>query len=322
MVARAREKGAGMSDDSMHLPMSVTRRQFLCRAGFAGALTGCASATAFSESTSGATAPLVGSNSFGWTQYAKREKRPFDIGETMSILRDCGYDYIEPAIDLGRPEGVLALAEQMKARGLKPVSVYCGPRLHEAATVGEVITKFMAAAKACAASGFEVISCNAAPIGRPKTDDELKIQAAAFAELGRGLKELGLRLGIHHHLPEMADGAREFHYNFRNTKPGEVGFCYDVHWVWKGGIGPADALREYGDRVVTWHIRQSRDGVWWEDLDTGDIDYGAVARHVAEKRLPRRFTVELAIEAGTRITRNARENHLRSRDFIRRVFGA
>jgi hypothetical protein len=35
-------------------------------------------------------------------------------------------------------------------------------------------------------------------------------------------------------MPEMANHAREFHYNFKHTKPEDVGFCYDVHWVWKG----------------------------------------------------------------------------------------
>jgi len=300
-----------------HWRSSTTRRSFIRFLGAAGFVAGAAPGA-----PAKAGRPLVGSNSFGWTQYAKREKRPFDIAETMSVLRDCGYDYIEPSIDISRPDSIGTLAEQMKSKGLRPVSVYCGPRLHEAEKVRAVIDQTMAAARACAASGFEVISCNAAPIGREKTDDALKTQAAALAELGRGMRELGLRLGIHHHLPEMTNNAREFHHNFRNTNAEDVGFCYDVHWVWKGGIQPMDALRAYGDRVVTWHLRQSRDGIWWEDLDTGDIDYSAVAAYASEKHLPARFTVELALEAKTQITRDARENHRRSREFVRRVFGA
>lgn len=264
----------------------------------------------------------MGSNSFGWTQYAKREKRPFDIVETMSALRDCGYDYLESPMEFLRPESIGTLADQMKSKGLKPVSLYCGPRLHEADKANETVVQLMAAARVCKECGFHVISCNAAPIGREKTDDELKTQVAALKDLGEGLAELGLRLGIHHHLPEMTNGAREFHFNFRNTDPESVGFCYDVHWIWRGGIEPADVLRDYGNRVVTWHIRQSRGGVWWEDLDTGDIDYGAVGAHAAEHRLPRRFTVELAIEAKTVISRTAIENHRRSREFIRKVFAA
>ena len=182
------------------------------------------------------------------------------------------------------------------------------------------MAKILAAAKVCQQAGFQVISCNADPIGREKTDEELKTQAAALSELGEGLNALGMKLGVHHHMPEMANHAREFHYNFDHTKPEVVGFCYDVHWVWKGGVMPLDALKQYGDRVVTWHLRQSRDGIWWEDLDTGDVDYAAVAKYAKAHNLARRFSVELAIEGGTKITRSVVENHRRSREFVRRVF--
>jgi hypothetical protein len=82
-----------------------------------------------------------------------------------------------------------------------------------------------------------------------------------------------------------------------------------------------DALRQYGERVVSWHLRQSRGQFWWEDLDQGDIDYSEIAAFANSKSLPRRFSVELALEGGTKITRTAVENHRRSREFVRRVFG-
>ena len=240
--------------------------------------------------------------------------------EVISALRDTGYDYLEHTMNVAQPEENAKFAEQLRAKGLQPVSLYTGARVHEAAKAGAVVASILAAAKVCQQAGFRVISCNADPIGREKTDEELKTQAAALSELGEGLNALGLKLGMHHHMPEMANHAREFHYNFDHTKPDVVGFCYDVHWVWKGGVMPLDALKQYGDRVVTWHLRQSRDGVWWEDLDTGDVDYEAVAKYAKEHSLPRRFTIELALEAGTKITRSVLENHRRSREFVRRVF--
>ena len=57
------------------------------------------------------------------------------------------------------------------------------------------------------------------------------------------------------------------------------------------------------------------------DLDTGDIDYAAISQYARAHELPRRFTVELALETGTTITRSAIENHRRSREFVRNVFG-
>ena len=265
--------------------------------------------------------PLVGSNIYVWTQYAKREKRELDMEGVISALRDAGYDYLESFMDLDQPENNGKLADQFKAKGLRPVSLYVGPELHSG-KARESVGKVLAAAKICQAAGFQVISCNAKPIGREKTDEELKTQVAALIELGEGLNALSMKLGVHHHLPEMANNAREFHYNFRHSKPDVVGFCYDVHWVWKGGIAPLDALKEYGNRVVTWHLRQSRDQVWWEDLDTGDVDYEVVAKYAQEHKLPRRFSVELALEASTKITRSVVENHRRSREFVRKVFGA
>jgi len=280
------------------------------------------SALAAEGQSSTAGKALIGSNVYGWTQYAQRDKKPFDINQVISVLADLGYDYLESFMDVDKPDNNGKLAEQFKAKGLKAISIYTGARIHEAANAYNNVAKVLAAAKVCQQAGFKVISCNPDPIGREKTDEELKMQVSALSELGLGLKEFGMQLAIHHHMPEMANKAREFHYNFRNSKPDVVGFCYDVHWVWKGGVMPMDALKEYADRVATWHLRQSRDGIWWEDLDTGDIDYDAVAKYAKEHGLPRRFTVELALEGGTKITRSAAENHRRSREFVRKVFGA
>jgi inosose dehydratase len=263
---------------------------------------------------------LVGSNVYGWGQYAQRDHKPLDVGDVISALRDTGYDYLESNLNVNAPDENGRFADQLRAKGLLPVSLYTGARLHEANTCSQVVAKIATAARVAKQAGFYVISCNVDPIGREKTDEELKIQATAVSELGQALESLGLRLGIHQHLPEMANHAREFHAMFDHTAPEVVGWCYDVHWVWKGGVSPMDALRQYGRRVATWHLRQSRDGVWWEDLDTGDVDYSSVAQYANEHHLARRFSVELALESGTRITRSVVENHRRSREFVRRTF--
>jgi inosose dehydratase len=242
--------------------------------------------------------------------------------EVMGALRDGGYDYLEGFLDSGHPEANAQLAEQMKASGLRPVTLYTGGRMHESGPAKETVSRILAAAQVCRQAGFQLFSCNPDPIGRDKTDAELKNQVAALNDLGAGLKELGMRFGVHHHMPELASKARELHYVFRHTDPGLVGFNYDVHWLFRGGLPPAEVLPEYGARVVSWHLRQSRQGIWTEALSDGDIDYVAVARHAREHRLARVFTVELAMEQGTEITRSAFANHQRSREFVRQVFAA
>ena len=309
----------------MNTETAITRRNFVRQLGAitaVAAIPGAARDSLAAVDNPPGQKSLVGSNIYGWGQYAEREKRKLDVEEVISSLRDAGYNYLESWMNLDQPDENVRFAEQLKAKGLQPVSLYTGARLHEPDKATEAAAKILAAAKVCQKAGFQVISCNPDPIGREKTDEELKTQASALSGLGAGLVKLGMRIGVHHHMPEMANTAREFHYNFKHTKPEDVGFCYDVHWVWKGGVQPADALREYGNRVVTWHLRQSRNGVWWETLDTGDIDYAWVAQYAQEHQLPRRFTVELALEGGTKVTRTVAENHRLSREYVRKVFGA
>jgi len=308
---------------------SNSRRQFLKNAAaLAGGVT--LSQNLFAQLASpkqAAEAPIrnfVGSNLYGWGQYYGRMKKDVNacLDEVLSALRDSGYDYLEGFLDTKNPENNGRLAERMRAKGLKPVCIYSGAALHDAAKVDETIRNLIEAAKVCQQAGFKIIDVNPQPIGREKTDEELKTQVKGLNQLGAELKSLGLRLGIHNHMPEMASNAREFHYEMRQTDPALVGLNYDVHWVFKGGLLPKDCLREYGRRIVSWHLRQSRNGIWWEDLDSGDIDFEAVARYARQHRLTAPYTVELAIEKDTQVTRSVVENHRRSREFVRKVFGS
>lgn len=268
-------------------------------------------------------APLLGTQLYGWGQYYAREGRKLDdhLDEILSAVRDIGFDYAEHSLDAGRPEHNAAFAGRLRAKGLRPVSLYTGGRLHEADRAMETVARLVVASRAAREAGFEVLVCNPDPIGRAKTDEELRTQVEALKALGAGLNAFGMRLALHHHLPEMADGAREFHFNFRHSPADVVGFCYDVHWLFRGGLQPDAVLSAYGNRVASWHLRQSRGGIWWETLAAGDVDYPAIARHAREHRLAPRWTVELALEEGTKITRSVVENHRLSLDYAREVFG-
>ena len=304
------------------LRVFFSRRQFLQTGAalLAGALplfTGC------SHLAGQRSKNLVGSGLYGWGQYYSREGKDVNehLDEVLAAVRDCGYEFLEGFVDLQHPENNARLAERMRAKGLKPVCIYTTASFHEQGKADESVERIAKAAKVCGQAGFTIIDLNPSPIGREKTEEELKTQAVALNKLGGELRKMGLQLGIHNHMPEMAHGAREFHFDMGQTDPKLVGFCYDVHWVYRGGIQPMDCLRQYGSRVVSWHIRQSRDGIWWEDVDTGDIDYGAVAKFARQHDLTAPYSVELALEKGTKSTRSVVENHKRSREFMRTVFG-
>jgi sugar phosphate isomerase/epimerase len=312
----------GMRNTSRQAVAGYSRREFLT-ATLATFATAVAIAAASGNGAKQKGRNQVGSGLYGWSQYYSREGKDVNrnLDELLAVVRDCGFEFLEGFVDLEHPENNARLAERMRAKGLKPVCIYTSAALHEPAKEHESVEKIVQAAKVCHDAGFSIIDLNPNPVGREKTDEELKTQAASLNNLGAELKKIGMQLGIHNHMPEMANGAREFHFQLRQTEPKFVGFCYDVHWVSRGGIQPLDCLLEYGTRVVSWHIRQSRGGVWWEDLDTGDIDYAAVARFANAHHLAAPYSVELALEKGTKITRSAVENHRRSREFMRKVFG-
>jgi len=243
------------------------------------------------------------------------------LDEILIALKDAGYDYAEGNLDISVPDNNARFADQLRKHGLKAVSLYTGGATHVLGQATQTCERIAKAAVEAGKAGFGIINFNPDPIGRAKTDRELEIQAEALTELGEDIRKAGMKLGIHHHTPEMANGGYEFHSNFRRCPAETVGFCYDVHWVFRGGVSPADCLKTYGDRIVSWHLRQSRDQIWWEDLDAGDIDYAAVAAEVKARKLPQFLTVELAIEGGSKVSRTVVENHVRSRQFVRRVFG-
>jgi inosose dehydratase len=292
-----------------------SRRAFLQTT--VGAAAGLASLRAADAKTNA----LVGTQLYGWGQYYERENKNVyhHLDEVFSAIRDMGYDYAEGSLDFFRPERNGEFADKLKAKGLKPVAIYSGGQLHNDAWE-KTVEDIAKAAKVCAQAGYQVINCNPDPIGRAKTEAELKTQARALDQLGRELKKLDLKLAVHNHTPEMENKGREFRHNFTATNPDYAGFCYDVHWVFRGGVKPEEALKEFGSRIASWHLRQSREGIWWEDLAIGDVDYAWIARYAFEHELPPIYTVELALEKGTKITRSVVENHRRSREFVKSIF--
>ena len=48
---------------------------------------------------------LVGSNIYGWGQYAQRDKKKLDVEEVISALRDTGYDYLESNMNVAAAGG-------------------------------------------------------------------------------------------------------------------------------------------------------------------------------------------------------------------------
>jgi inosose dehydratase len=259
---------------------------------------------------------------YWFTQLADREGRPFEelLPGYLAMVAEAGFSCVEGWLtDCGTDEAAEALAARLQTAGLGLAGLYSGGALHDERAAQE-ITGILARAARAKAIGCPGISLNPDPIGREKTDAELATQASALDDLGAGLRELGLWLGVHTHSPEMSHNAREFRSNLDRTSPDNVSLCADFHWIYRGGGDPYALTEQYADRIVTTHLRNSVEAVWAECFCAGDLDYSRIARLLAAVGYTGPLCVELAIEERTPDTRSPLENLRLSRAYLGEVF--
>jgi inosose dehydratase len=307
---------------------ATTRRAFLNRALLtAGAM---AASPALPGSIAGARPGKlhVACNSYSWTVFFRRDGRNFEqsLDAGLADVAASGLDGFEPGF--ADPSQVAPYAPLLKKHGLQMRSVYINSLLHEPDKARDSIANVVATAKEAKTIGARIIVTNPSPIAwggtRDKNDQQLKTQAAALNELGAKLKAMGLVLAYHNHDMELRQAAREFHHMMVGTDPEKVTLCLDAHWVYRGAgnsqVALFDILKLYGPRITELHLRQSKDGVWAETFGEGDIDYPALARHLAALGLHPHIVLEQAVEQGTPHTMNSIEAFRTSTRNVRRLF--
>jgi len=265
----------------------------------------------------------IGAQEYPWFQhYQRKQLEPREhLDEILTAVRAAGLEAWEP----GLPEAasVPVWRELLDKHGLKMPSVYLGGILHEG-DAEKTIEETVVRAAAAKSLGVLVIVCNPNPIawGSPenKTDTQLRFQANLLEKLGRRLKAQGQTLAYHTHDPEMRCGAREFTHMMRAVDPEFMGFCFDVHWIYRGcgnsQVAVEDILGMYGHRIVSLHLRQSHGGIWTEYLQPGDIDCSPVWRFLKHQRFDGPAIIETAFEEGTPSGLSLEKSHALSREWI------
>jgi len=309
----------------MNANHQLVRHSVLGPAVVAAALLGTVPAAQVAEpSDHPGTGSRVAAQLYVWMQYyGERHSRVEDhLDEVFAATRRAGFDAVQGWLSFyDTPEAAARVAALLKQHGLTMPAAYAGGAMHTRADGDKTIQEITRQAKQGAPHGLRVVVHNPQPLGREKTAEELAIQAENLNRLGAALGPLGVRLAVHSHNPEMRSGAREWYHVLRHTDPDKVGICLDLHWVLRGGQDPYRLLQDAGSRVLDLHLRNSRQGVWSEDLGDGDIDYVRVRDILKQLDYRGWYTVELAYEAKTRRTRTLADDLARSRDYVRRVLG-
>ncbi|MFC1715231.1 sugar phosphate isomerase/epimerase family protein [Candidatus Poribacteria bacterium] len=264
----------------------------------------------------------VSTQLYVWSQMSDAASK--GLGDILSEVATAGYDAAEIGLALvDNADKAAEVRSLLEKYSLKLSSLYSGGVFHESETAEATVSGIFEGAAFAVELGVPSITVNPASKGggAEKTDDELKVQAEYLNKMGSKLKTYGMSFFIHNHTPEIVSNAREFRSYCDLTDPDFVNVCMDVHWVLRGGVDPFQLTREYGNRVGTMHVRNSKDGVWMEEFGDGDIDYRAYRDLLETFDYNGWVTVELAYEGKTSITRSLVEDARISREYVREVFG-
>lgn len=291
----------------------LTRREWLLSAA-AGALSSAAERTS-----------RISVESYIFQQYAQRQKKPLGdvIDEIFPMVQTAGFHNIELNPAFFTPELRDRVLAQLRSHSLSMPSAYVGGGMHTEALEEKTTKQALEIGRLCKPFGCLGIVNNADPKPRnvAKTDAELAFQSGAMNRLGRVLKENGFQLRIHNHTPEMVDNAREWRYMLHNTDGQYVTFCVDIDWVHQGGLDPLELLRQAGKRVTEIHVRNSKDKLWLEAVEDGDVDYRQVAELLNREDVKPLVVVELAYRENTVVTKPLGEDLRLSRIYTEKVFG-
>jgi len=270
-------------------------------------------------------APILAGQAYVWQQWLGREKRSLSGGldDVVTSLSSAGYRHLELTSAFFTPELADRSLRLLEDYRMKLDIVYNGGVMHEAPAAEKTIRETVDLARRLKPAGIQCVNFNPTPkpSGERKTDAELDFQNKAIASLARQIHREGLRLLLHQHAPELAENAREWRHIMNGTDPKQVEICLDVHWILRGGLDPMAFLRESLPRLASLHLRNSRDGIWLEDLSDGEIDYRAVAGELRRSGFRGWLVVELAFDPQTKITRNLTENLRLSREYAAKIFG-
>ncbi|MGC3943728.1 MAG: TIM barrel protein [Chryseolinea sp.] len=282
----------------------------------------------YSTTSLPASALPISCNSYTWLTFYRREGNEWwkDPRASAAEFVKSGIPALEPSFS-SATDATAAIAV-LKEYGIKMPSVYVNSVLHKKEDAKNSIDTILAIAKEVLKYNTQIIVTNPSPIdwsgATLKTDDELREEAKNMELLGKALRSMGIKLAYHTHNTELMAGAREFHHVLQNTSKENVGFCFDVHWIFRGSdnsqVAVFDALKMYGDRTVELHIRQSVNGVWTEKLEQGDIDYDAFASELVRRKIYPHLVIEQCLEDKTSNTMSAVDAHKADLAFVQRVF--
>jgi len=93
------------------------------------------------------------------------------------------------------------------------------------------------------------------PSGWALVDADYKRLGRLLTELGKRTTDLGIPLGYHHHMGSIGEQPDAIRKIMESTDPAYVKFQLDTAHYQQGGGDPAQAVKDYADRLLFLHIK-------------------------------------------------------------------
>ena len=250
----------------------------------------------------------ISANEYNWVTFYNREGKEWgkDWDTCLAEFAKTKIPGFEPSInDAAHLEEMIPILRKYQ---IQLPSIYVGSLMHEEELAQKSSEQLIEIAKKAKSFGTKIIVTNPNPIqwgsGPLKNDRQLLCQSTHLDKVGKSLREMGVKLAYHTHDVELKAGAREFHHVLQNTSPENLSFCMDVHWIYRGSensqVAVFDTLKMYGNRIVSFHLRQSQNGIWTETFHPeGDIDYNKFAEEVKKMGIKAHLVIEQCLEEKT-----------------------
>ena len=250
----------------------------------------------------------ISANEYNWVTFYNREGKEWgkDWDTCLAEFAKTKIPGFEPSInDAAHLEEMIPILRKYQ---IQLPSIYVGSLMHEEELAQKSSEQLIEIAKKAKSFGTKIIVTNPNPIqwgsGPLKNDRQLLCQSTHLDKVGKSLREMGVKLAYHTHDVELKADAREFHHVLQNTSPENLSFCMDVHWIYRGSensqVAVFDTLKMYGNRIVSFHLRQSQNGIWTETFHPeGDIDYNKFAEEVKKMGIKAHLVIEQCLEEKT-----------------------
>ena len=255
----------------------------------------------------------------------EQQGRDKDLPAYLAEITLGGFNSVEMRLDkfFATKEVTESTAISLRVDGHKAQTGFVEAELDDQAHAAQTSLSVAACAERVKARDLDFKGVVLVPLSgdRPRSDADVQGAIERVQQLASSLARRGVWLALHNDRVESADDARIFRA-FLDATAGNpnVGLALDVEWIQRGGGDPAAFAAKYKDRLKTLHLRQSRDGIWAEDLGDGQVDYKALDKVTRPIRSDLQLVVELNHHPETKQSRRLVDDLKLSRQYVRKIF--